>query len=130
MRLAAQNAAAQAGTSPRDCLAARSGITLAPRIKLNHPAPSRTVSEVSSTSLDLSPSLQFGGSDAALHRGSTMKAKRRASLSIASLLLAGVAFAAPALGDDKGDDRCAGARDVKLVNGRIHTLDASNSIVS
>jgi predicted amidohydrolase YtcJ len=59
-----------------------------------------------------------------------MKAKRRASLSIASLLLAGVAFVAPALADDKGDDRCAGARDVKLVNGKIHTLDDRNSIVS
>jgi hypothetical protein len=59
-----------------------------------------------------------------------MKAKRRGSLSIASLLLAGVAFAVPALADDKSDDRCAGARDVKLVNGRIHTLDDGNSIVS
>jgi hypothetical protein len=46
------------------------------------------------------------------------------------LLLAGVAFAAPALAADEGNDRCAGARDVKLVNGRIHTLDGNNSIVS
>ena len=30
----------------------------------------------------------------------------------------------------KDDDRCAGSRDVKLVNGKIHTLDARNSIVS
>jgi hypothetical protein len=60
-----------------------------------------------------------------------MKAKRRGSLSIAALLLAGVALTVPALardGDD--DDRCAGARDVKLVNGRIHTLDGRNTIVS
>jgi len=59
-----------------------------------------------------------------------MKAKRRGVLSIASLVLAGLAFAAPALAGDEGDDRCAGARDVKLVNGRIHTLDGGNSIVS
>jgi predicted amidohydrolase YtcJ len=59
-----------------------------------------------------------------------MKAKRRGSLSIAPLLLAGVAFAAPAFAGDEGDAGCAGARDVKLVNGRIHTLDARNSIVS
>jgi hypothetical protein len=62
-----------------------------------------------------------------------MKAKRRSLLSIASLLLAGVALAAPALaddrGDNRGDNRCAGVRDVKLVNGRIHTLNDRNSIV-
>jgi len=46
---------------------------------------------------------------------------------VASWLLAGVAIVTPALGED---NRCAGARDVKLVNGRIHTLDARNSIVS
>ena len=45
---------------------------------------------------------------------------------VASWLLAGVAIVTPALGED---NRCAGARDVKLVNGRIHTLDARNSIV-
>jgi predicted amidohydrolase YtcJ len=49
-------------------------------------------------------------------------------LFIASWLLAGVAIVTPALAHD--DDRCAGSRDVKLVNGRIHTLDARNSIVS
>src|ERR1700751_5627275 len=59
-----------------------------------------------------------------------MKAKRRGLLSIASLWLAGVAFAAPALADDRDNDRCAGTRDVRLVNGRIHTLDDRNSIVS
>lgn len=59
-----------------------------------------------------------------------MTAKHRGSLSIASLLLAGAALAAPALAHDGDGDRCAGARDVKLVNGRIHTLDARNTIVS
>jgi len=49
---------------------------------------------------------------------------------MASLLLAGVAFAATALAGDEGADRCAGAHDVKLVNGVIHTLDERNSIVS
>jgi predicted amidohydrolase YtcJ len=51
----------------------------------------------------------------------------RVSLLVASSLLAGVAMITPALADN---DRCAGARDVRLVNGKIHTLDASNSIVS
>ena len=37
---------------------------------------------------------------------------------------------APALARDRDDDRCADARDVKLVNGKIHTLDGRNSIVS
>jgi predicted amidohydrolase YtcJ len=46
------------------------------------------------------------------------------------LLLAGVAMIAPALARDRDDDRCADARDVKLVNGKIHTLDGRNSIVS
>jgi predicted amidohydrolase YtcJ len=50
------------------------------------------------------------------------------SLLVASSLLAGVATIVPALARD-GDD-CTGARDVKLVNGQIHTLDAQNSIVS
>src|SRR5262245_38540696 len=53
----------------------------------------------------------------------------QAPLFIASWLLASVVVAAPALahGDD---DRCAGARDVRLVNGKIYTLDDRNSIVS
>ena len=57
-----------------------------------------------------------------------MNARCPVSLLVASALLAGVAMIAPALARD-GDD-CAGARDVKLVNGKIHTLDARNSIVS
>jgi predicted amidohydrolase YtcJ len=59
-----------------------------------------------------------------------MRVKRGGLLSIASLLLAGMACAAPALARDGDDDRCAGARDATLVNGRIHTLDARNTIVS
>src|SRR5262245_5219847 len=62
--------------------------------------------------------------------GSSMNGRCRVSLFVASLLLAGVAIVAPALARDGDDDRCAGARDVKLVNGKIHTLDARNSIVS
>jgi len=41
--------------------------------------------------------------------------------------LVGSAIVVPSLADE---DRCAGSRDVKLVNGKIHTLDARNSIVS
>jgi predicted amidohydrolase YtcJ len=52
------------------------------------------------------------------------------SLIIASSLLAVVAMTTPAAARDGDDDRCAGSRDVKLVNGKIHTLDARNSIVS
>ena len=36
----------------------------------------------------------------------------------------------PGVARDEGGDRCAGGRDVRLVNGTIHTLDAGNSIVS
>jgi predicted amidohydrolase YtcJ len=57
-----------------------------------------------------------------------MNAQCRASFLVASSLLAGLAMITPALAGD--DNRCAGARDVKLVNGKIHTLDARNSIVS
>jgi predicted amidohydrolase YtcJ len=48
------------------------------------------------------------------------------------LLLALLAAApAPVLAHDGySDDHCAGSRDVTLVNGRIHTLDADNAIVS
>jgi predicted amidohydrolase YtcJ len=42
--------------------------------------------------------------------------------------MAGAALSAAALAADP--DRCTGSRDVKLVNGRIYTLDARNSIVS
>ena len=52
------------------------------------------------------------------------------SLFIASSLLAAVVMTTPAMARDGDDDRCAGSRDVKLVNGKIHTLDARNSIVS
>jgi predicted amidohydrolase YtcJ len=47
------------------------------------------------------------------------------------LLLASSALAMAATAPGRADDdRCAGSRDVTLVNGRIHTLDANNSIVS
>ena len=58
-----------------------------------------------------------------------MKTQSRVSLLVALSLLAGAAMVIPALAD-RDDDRCAGSRDVKLVNGKIHTLDARNSIVS
>jgi predicted amidohydrolase YtcJ len=58
-----------------------------------------------------------------------MNGGSRASWLVASCLLAGAAIAAPAPAHGE-DDRCAGSRDVKLVNGKIHTLDARNSIVS
>jgi predicted amidohydrolase YtcJ len=58
-----------------------------------------------------------------------MNGGSRAPWLTALCLLAGVAMATPGLA--RGDnDRCAGSRDVKLVNGKIHTLDNRNSIVS
>ncbi len=59
-----------------------------------------------------------------------MRARSRVSLLLVSSLVAGVAMISAALARDGDDDRCAGARDVRLVNGKIHTLDAGNSIVS
>jgi predicted amidohydrolase YtcJ len=50
-------------------------------------------------------------------------------LLFASSALAMTAMTAPGLAHDDADP-CAGSRDVTLVNGRIHTLDAGNSIVS
>jgi predicted amidohydrolase YtcJ len=47
-----------------------------------------------------------------------------------SSLLAGATMIAPGLAHDEDNDQCAGARDVTLINGKIHTLDARNSIVS
>jgi len=55
-----------------------------------------------------------------------MNGRCRVSLFVASWLLAGVAIVTPSLAEN---DSCAGARDVKLVNGKIHTLDGRNSIV-
>src|SRR5262245_22905773 len=57
------------------------------------------------------------------HGGSVMNGR---CLFVASWLLASMAIVTPALARDD----CAGARDVKLVNGRIYTLDGRNSIVS
>ena len=59
-----------------------------------------------------------------------MKTQSRVSLLVALSLLAGAAMVVPALAKDQDDDRCAGSRDLKLVNGKIHTFDARNSIVS
>jgi predicted amidohydrolase YtcJ len=59
-----------------------------------------------------------------------MNARGRASILFVWLLLVGMAPIAPAIADDDDHDRCAGARDVTLINGEIHTLDARNSIVS
>ena len=59
-----------------------------------------------------------------------MSARCRFSLLVALSLLAGSTMLTPAIAKDKDDDRCAGSRDVRLVNGKIHTLDAKDSIVS
>ena len=59
-----------------------------------------------------------------------MNTLSRVSLLVVSSLIVGVTMFTPALARDGNDDRCAGSRDVKLVNGKIHTLDARNSIVS
>jgi predicted amidohydrolase YtcJ len=59
-----------------------------------------------------------------------MGARSRIILLIASSSLAVAAMIAPALARDDDDDRCAGVRDLTLINGKIHTLDARNSIVS
>src|SRR5260221_1752497 len=59
-----------------------------------------------------------------------MGARSRIILLIASSSFAVAAMIAPALARDEDNDRCAGARDLTLINGKIHTLDARNSIVS
>lgn len=61
-----------------------------------------------------------------------MKAGYRVSLWLASSLLTAAAIMGPALArdDDRDNDRCANSRDVRLVNGIIHTLDARNTIVT
>jgi predicted amidohydrolase YtcJ len=58
-----------------------------------------------------------------------MGARSRVIPIIASSLLV-AAMIAPGLAHDDDNDRCAGARDLTLINGKIHTLDARNSIVS
>src|SRR5215470_735548 len=59
-----------------------------------------------------------------------MGARSRLIMLFATSSLALAATIAPGVARDDDDDRCAGARDVALVNGKIHTLDARNSIVS
>ena len=56
-----------------------------------------------------------------------MKTNRR--LTLLGLAALCVAAAAPALAAPAAD-RCAGSRDLRIVNGRIHTMDARDSIVS
>jgi Amidohydrolase family len=59
-----------------------------------------------------------------------MGAGRLVILLFSSSSFALAAMIAPGLAYDADNDRCAGARDVTLINGKIHTLDAGNSIVS
>jgi predicted amidohydrolase YtcJ len=59
-----------------------------------------------------------------------MSSRYRVSLLVALSLVAGSTVLTPAFAKDKDKDSCAGSRDLRLVNGKIHTLDASNSIVS
>lgn len=54
--------------------------------------------------------------------------RSRLSVIIATAVLCGAAMSASA--HDRDKDRCDGSRDIKLVNGKIHTLDKRNSIVS
>jgi hypothetical protein len=55
---------------------------------------------------------------------------RRAAL-LAGAFTALLAAALPSLADnDRDDDRCAGDKALRLVNGRIHTMDAKDRIVS
>jgi predicted amidohydrolase YtcJ len=48
--------------------------------------------------------------------------------SVAALICSGVALSASA--QSPASDRCSGARDLRVVNGRIHTMDAHDSVVS
>ena len=50
-----------------------------------------------------------------------MSSRCRVSLLVALSLIAGSTMLTPAFAKD--GDRCAGSRDVRLVNGKIHTLD-------
>jgi len=59
-----------------------------------------------------------------------MGGRSRLILLFATSSLALAAIIVPGLAREDGDGRCAGARDVTLVNGKIHTLDARNAIVS
>jgi predicted amidohydrolase YtcJ len=47
---------------------------------------------------------------------------------VAALICSGVALSASA--QSPASDRCSGARDLRIVNGRIHTMDAHDSVVS
>ena len=53
---------------------------------------------------------------------------RRWTMLAGTLVLALAALAQPASAATSG--RCAGARDLRIVNGRIHTMDAHDTVVS
>lgn len=57
-----------------------------------------------------------------------MSSRCRVSLLVALSLIAGSTMLTPAFAKD--GDSCAGSRDLRLVNGKIYTLDANNSIIS
>jgi predicted amidohydrolase YtcJ len=56
--------------------------------------------------------------------------RARTGIFVAVAILAGTALITPVSAHDRDGDRCEGSRDIKLVNGRIHTLDKRNSIVT
>src|SRR5437879_3677735 len=60
-----------------------------------------------------------------------MRVKLRFALFLTVMLASASIMAVDVLARDRDDDdRCVGARDLTLVNGRIHTMDSRNSIVS
>lgn len=60
-----------------------------------------------------------------------MRQNLRLELFFVTMLVAATIMAVDALARDRDDDdRCAASRDIALVNGRIHTMDARDSIVS
>jgi hypothetical protein len=64
-------------------------------------------------------------------RRNAMRGKPRFGVMGAAALLAATILASGVLARDRDEDhRCDGSRDLRLVNGKIHTMDARNSIVS
>src|SRR5579871_2835679 len=59
-----------------------------------------------------------------------MRARSRVLVFSSSLLAVAVMMSVPGLARDDDNHRCVGARDVTLINGKIHTLDARNSVAS
>jgi predicted amidohydrolase YtcJ len=54
----------------------------------------------------------------------------RLGIILTTALFVGVSSSTPLWAHDRDKDRCDGARDIKLINGKIHTLDKRNSVVS